>query len=93
MSVMSGGEYDEPLEEFNEVFTNPDELLGMLESCLDPFEAKKTLCDIFQVNTGMDWRTLTSHTDKCKYDTSRPNRRSTTDGWFGVFWCRICGRS
>ena len=49
MKIMSGGEYDQPLEEFNEVFTNPDELLGVLESCLDPFEAKKVLCQIFQV--------------------------------------------
>ena len=51
MTIMSGGEYDEPLEEFNEVFTNPDpdELLGVLESCLEPFEAKKVLCKIFQV--------------------------------------------
>ena len=49
MTRISGGEYTEPLEEFNEVFTNPDELLGVLESCLEPFEARTVLCEIFQV--------------------------------------------
>ena len=54
MTLMCGGEYDQPLEEFNEVFTNPDELLGVLESGLESFEAKKVLCKIFQVrNTFM----------------------------------------
>ena len=51
MTIMSGGDYDKPLEEFNEVFTDPDELLGVLESCLEPFVAKKALCEIFQVYT------------------------------------------
>ena len=49
MALMCGGEYDEPLEEFNEVFTNPDELLGVLERCVEPFQAKKMLCKIFEV--------------------------------------------
>ena len=48
---MCGGDHDIVLQDFDELFSdiNPDGILGVLEGCLESFEARRLLCEIFQV--------------------------------------------
>ena len=87
---MRGGEYDEPLDEFIEVFTSSDELLSVLESCFEPFEAKKVLCELFRVNTGMEcfMVVITSLVPR-PFPHHKIRRRKKKKGEEGFFLCQI----